>query len=215
MSLGAIAQSNDDLGNWIMYFGANKIGEKTSIHTEIQYRNHTTVPNNIEQLLLRTGLNYHISKKAMATAGYAYIGSYIYDSEPTGPEFKENRIWQQFILRNTVGRVGFEHRYRTEQRWVNGEFSHRLRYRIMVTVPLNNKEITPGTFFLGFYDEIFMNTEQVFFDRNRLYAAVGYQVNPITQVQVGALHQGVNGFGKYNLQFALLFNPDLRKKDQE
>ena len=60
-------------------------------------------------------------------------------------------------------------------------------------------------------DEIFVNTEQVFFDRNRLYGALGYQINKSTQVQVGYLRQRVNAFGKNYLQFAVVFNPDLRK----
>ena len=73
----------DETGNWIMYFGMNKVSNEFSIHTEVQYRNHTMVPNSIEQLLLRTGLNYHFSIKAFVTAGYAYIPSYTFESEST------------------------------------------------------------------------------------------------------------------------------------
>ena len=74
------AQKNE-IGNWIMYFGMNKISDEFSIHTEVQYRNHTLIPNNIEQLLLRAGLNYHFSDKAFTTVGYAYISSYEFESE--------------------------------------------------------------------------------------------------------------------------------------
>ena len=41
--------AQNDKGNWIMYFGTNKISEKLSIHSEAQYRNHTISPTNIEQ----------------------------------------------------------------------------------------------------------------------------------------------------------------------
>ena len=203
------AQTEDELGNWLMYFGANRVSDKLSIHTEVQYRNHTVTPE-IEQLLLRTGLNYHISKSAFVTAGYAYITSYDFESEQSAPESKENRIWQQLIMTNVVGKVKFEHRYRIEQRWVNGDYRNRLRYRLMAFIPLGKPTIEPSTFFLGIYDEIFMNTEQVFFDRNRLYAALGYQFNKQTSVQVGYLNQRINAFGKNYLQFALIFNPDFR-----
>jgi hypothetical protein len=161
---------------------------------------------------LRTGLNYHFSNKAFATAGYAYIPSFIFESEQRAPESKEHRIWQQFILKNNIGRVFFEHRYRLEQRWVNSDFRSRFRYRLMLMLPIGKPKIEQGSFFIGLYDEIFVNSKNVFFDRNRLYGALGYQINSNTSVQTGMLHQRVNDFGKWYLQFALVYNPDLRNK---
>ncbi|MFK5878398.1 MAG: DUF2490 domain-containing protein [Flavobacteriaceae bacterium] len=201
----------DKVGNWLMYFGMNRISDHLSIHTEIQYRNHAITPNNIEQLLLRTGLNYHFSEKATVTAGYAYIPSYVYDSKQNSPEVEEHRIWQQFILTNKIGRVKFEHRYRIEQRWINQNYKNRLRYRLMLFVPLNKPVIEKGTLFLGVYDEIFMNTKESFFDRNRLYGALGYQINKDINIQIGMLHQQLSNSGKWYLQFALFFNTDFRK----
>jgi len=200
-----------DTGNWLMYFGMNRVSDQFSVHSEVQYRNHTLAPSNIEQLLLRTGLNYHFSDKAFATAGYGYIGSHQYESEQAAPESREHRIWQQFILINNIDRVKFEHRYRIEQRWVNQDYKNRFRYRLMLFVPLNKPKIEKGTLFTAFYDEIFVNGEKVFFDRNRLYGALGYQFQKTTGLQVGMLHQQVNDFGKWYLQFALIFNPDFRK----
>ncbi len=198
-------------GNWLMYFGMNRVSDKLSIHTEIQYRNHTLVPNNVEQLLLRTGLNYHFSDKAFVTAGYAYIPSYIYESEQKSPETREHRIWQQFILTNKIGRVKFEHRYRIEQRWVNKEYKNRFRYRLMLFVPLNKPIIEEKSIFLALYDEVFVNAKKTFFDRNRLYGALGYQFDKDTSMQIGMMHQQVSNFGKWYLQMALIFNTDLRK----
>lgn len=203
----------DQTGNWLMYFGTNKIHDKWSIHSEVQYRNHEIAPNTVEQLLLRTGLNYHYSSSCIITGGYAFVPSYVYESEQSAPETTEHRIFQQLILLNKAGRVKFEHRYRIEQRWVNGDYRNRLRYRLMAFIPLNKPVIEKGTFFLGLYDEIFMNTKNTFFDRNRLYGALGYQISKTTQVQLGYLYQRVNDFGKHHLQLGVIFNPDLRKKD--
>lgn len=205
----------DKVGNWLMYFGKNQISDKFSIHSEIQFRNHTIAPNNTEQWLFRAGLNYHFSEKAFVTAGYAYIPSYVYDSEQKSPETEEHRIWQQFILINKLGRVKFEHRYRVEERWVSEDFKMRLRYRLMLFIPLNKPIIETGTLFLGLYDEIFVNTEESFFDRNRLYGALGYQINKDINVQAGMMHQQVNTTGKWYLQFALFFNTDFRKKEKD
>ncbi|MBT3872304.1 MAG: DUF2490 domain-containing protein [Flavobacteriaceae bacterium] len=201
----------DKVGNWLMYFGTNRISDNFSIHAEIQFRNYTITPNNVEQLLLRVGLNYHFSEKAIATAGYAYIPSYVYESEQNSQEFEEHRIWQQFILTNKLGRIKFEHRYRVEQRWVNQDYKNRLRYRLMLFVPLNKPVIEKGTLFLGFYDEIFINIKESFFDRNRLYGALGYQINKDISIQTGILHQQLSNSGKWYLQFALFFNTDFRK----
>ncbi|HFA52164.1 MAG TPA: DUF2490 domain-containing protein [Bacteroidetes bacterium] len=67
--------------------------------------------------------------------------------------------------------------------------------------------------FIGLYDEIFMNTKSVFFDRNRMYGAFGFQFHDTASAQMGMLHQRVNDFGKWYFQFALIFNPDFRKKN--
>ena len=203
-------QPPSQTGNWLMYFGQNRISDKLSIHTEFQYRNHTAIPVNPEQLMIRTGLNYHLNENAFVTAGYAYIPSYFYDTEQSAPEQEEHRIWQQLIMNNYLGRVKFEHRYRVEQRWVEDDYRNRFRYRLMAFIPLNKKQMEPKTIFIGLYDEIFVNGEQVFFDRNRAYAALGYQINATTQVQAGLLHQQISGFGKRYLQFTLVYNPDFR-----
>jgi long-subunit fatty acid transport protein len=200
-----------------MYFGTNRLSDDWSIHSEVQYRNHTVSPTNIEQLLLRTGANYHLKDNAIVTFGYGYIASHEFESEQKEPESTENRLFQQLILINKVGRIKFEHRYRVEQRWVKvneeTDYRNRLRYRLMAFIPLNKPTITKGTFFLGIYDEIFMNTERTFFDRNRLYGAVGYQISDMVQVQVGYLYQPLNTFSKSYLQFGVVVNPDFRSEE--
>ena len=204
--------SQDGTGNWLMYFGSNKVSDKFSIHSEIQYRNHSIAPVNVEQLLLRTGLNYHFAKNAFATAGYAYIGNHEYESERTSPETEEHRIWQQFITTNKLGRVKFEHRYRLEERFIEDDFKTRFRYRLMLFVPINKPEITPGAIFAGVYNEIFINGEEEFFDRNRLYGGLGYQLSDNINLQTGILYQRLRFTGKAFLQFSIVYNTDLRKK---
>lgn len=199
----------EKLGNWMMYFGMNKLNEKWSIHTEAQWRNHTVKPK-IEQLLLRTGVNYHLSKNFMLTGGYGYISTHPFNKEVTDILSTEHRIWQQFIIKNKLSRIFFEHRYRYEQRWVNSDFRQRARYRLMLSVPLNKEVIEKGSFLFAVYDEVFLNLERGnAFDRNRLYAALGYQAASTTQIQIGFLNQTIPAFGKNYLQFAVLFNPDF------
>ena len=211
--LGVISSTaQQETGNWIMYFGTNKINEKISIHSEVQHRNYTISPTNIEQLLLRIGLNYHFNPKAFTTIGYAHIGNHLYESERKSPEIEEHRIWQQFLTTNNIRRVKFEHRYRFEQRFIESDFKMRFRYRLMLFYPLNRPVIEKGSLYIGIYDELFINDKSNFFDRNRLYAGLGYQYGGNIHFQLGILRQEVQTDAKTFLQFGMIYNTDLSMK---
>lgn len=204
-------------GNWLMGFNQTRLHDKWSIHTEAQYRSFEITPNT-EQMLLRGGINYHINNYAFTSIGYAYVTNYVFDKEQlSGVQVSENRIWQQFLIRNNLGRCLFEHRYRLEQRWIqssnNNRYLNRIRYLLRVTVPLNKKEIEKNTLFLSFYDEVFIHLSPTPFDRNRLYGAIGYQFLPNANIQLGYLAQTVNITTKQYLQAAVFYNIDFRKKE--
>ena len=196
-------------GTWHMYFGTNKVSEKLSIHTEGQLRYYEHAKN-FNQLLLRTGLNYHLDPTAIATMGYGYIVTDgTFEEFPEETNSKEHRIFEQFILKNKVGKILFEHRYRLEQRFIDfgnaSDTQHRARYRLQVTLPLNH------IFFLNFYDEIFLNLQNQVFGQNRLYGALGASITDNLSIQAGYLK---NHFptAKYNrLQVGVFYNPDLRQ----
>ena len=198
----------EETGIWYMYFGMNQVSERFSVHTEAQFRYYET-SGNFNQLLLRTGLNYHINPDAIATFGYAFI-----ETDPTfeavaGEEnFKENRIFQQFILKNKVWEFLFEHRYRLEQRFIDfgnrTDTQHRARYRLQVMLPLTN------TFFINFYDELFINLQDDLFGQNRLYFAGGIHLTENSNVQLGFLKNHFNTRVFDRLQIGFFYNPDLR-----
>jgi hypothetical protein len=208
----------DELGSWFMYFGTNKIADKWSIHTEAQFRYYETA-SNFNQLLLRTGVNYHINPDAIATLGYGFI-----ETDPSFTEYdifasdiliynnsiSEHRLFEQFILKNKVWEFKFEHRYRLEQRFVQNNYSgvsntlHRARYRLQMTVPLTD------IFFLNFYDEIFINLQNEAFGQNRLYAAVGVNVTDNLSMQFGYLKNHFRETDYDRLQLGVFFNTDLR-----
>ncbi|MEH6679338.1 MAG: DUF2490 domain-containing protein [Sediminicola sp.] len=222
MALSAQDTGEDKWGAWYMYFGTNRIAEKWSIHSEAQFRYYETL-GNFNQMLLRTGMNYHIDPNAIATLGYGYI-----DTDPTfgdmpmegspfaGNEILEHRIFEQFILKNKVWEFLFEHRYRLEQRFIkntdldNGSVTeHRARYRLQVTLPLTD------TFFLNFYDEVFINLQNEAFGQNRLYAAVGVNITENSSLQLGYLKNHFNTANFDRFQLGIFFNPDLRKKRKD
>ncbi len=211
----ANAQNNgeDDWGAWYMYFGTNKIADKLSVHTEAQFRFYETT-GNFNQLLLRTGLNYHISPDAIATLGYGYINTDgTFEEFPDEINSKENRIFQQLILKNKVGEFLFEHRYRLEQRFINfGEETdtqHRARYRLQLTLPLTD------VFFVNLYDEVFLNLQDQVFGQNRLYAALGLHITENSSVQIGYLKNHFSSANFDRIQLGIFFNPDLRSAQKK
>ncbi|MBT8187689.1 MAG: DUF2490 domain-containing protein [Croceitalea sp.] len=200
----------DETGAWYMYFGTNKISDKFSIHSEAQFRFYD-FGDSFNQMLLRTGLNYHINENAILTGGYAYI-----DTDPTFENnaplvntVLEHRLFEQFILKNKVWELLFEHRYRLEQRFIRNRdlqdsfTEHRARYRLQVTLPLTD------TFFLNFYDEVFINLQGDIFGQNRLFLAGGVHLTSNSSVQIGYLKNHFNNANFDRFQLAIFYNPDL------
>ncbi len=194
-----------------MYFGTNKINDKWSLHTEAQFR-HYNIGLNGQQLLLRTGINRHLSKNSILTMGYGWIKTSPEDKRDIAAFTYEHRIFQQYILRNKLKRLNFEHRFRLEERWVEANYSTRTRYRIFLAIPIDNKKIMYNTWFFAFYDEIFINISDSPFDQNRLYFAFGYQYRPNANIQMGYLKHHVGNTGYDRLQLAITYNLDFSKK---
>lgn len=200
----------DELGAWYMYFGTNRITDKLSIHSEAQFRFYE-VANTFNQLLLRTGLNYHITDNAIATIGYGYINTDgTFADIPDEENSNEHRIFEQFILKNKVGKVAFEHRYRLEQRFISTQADdfteHRARYRLQLTYPFNDK------WFLNVYDEVFINLQEPIFGQNRLYGAIGYNVKSNFSIQIGYLKNHFTGINFDRVQLGIIYNTDFRSK---
>ena len=93
----------------------------------------------------------------------------------------------------------------------NQDFKTRYRYSLFMNIPLNKLKIEPKTVYLASYNEIFINGQRKigngktvrFFDRNRLYAALGYVFTKGLKMQLGMMRQTSNSFGKNQLQFSL------------
>ena len=204
-----LSQTKEDkLGSWWMYFGTHHLNEKYSIHYETQLR-HYELGTNFFQLLPRIGLNYKIDDNSMVTAGYAWIPTQPnLDEGFDGDLVTENRIWQQFILRNKIHNIKFRHRYRLEQRWVKQNditsYKNRARYMLSAKVPLSKDESSP--LFLFIYDEIFLHIDDNPFNQNRLYGALGYTVNKNMNIQAGYLRHRNGDLNLDRLQLAVFLN---------
>ncbi|MFK8045230.1 MAG: DUF2490 domain-containing protein [Crocinitomicaceae bacterium] len=221
---------------WLMYFGNHKLTDHLSLHTEYQFRRNNFLAD-WQQSLARIGIDFKTSDNSLVTGGYGWIVSFPYGKQPIAVKTTEHRVFEQFILKNTVGKLHFNHRYRLEQRFIENAFTNavglkevngtrfrqRARYRLMVTMPLNNKELIDKTLFLSAYEEIFLGFGKGIganvLDQNRLYFALGWRFNKNINTQLGYLnHYVLKGDGQraernHTLQLSLTYNLDFRSKE--
>lgn len=202
----------DQLGAWYMYFYQKRFNNSQfGIQGDFQYRA-WDLARDKEQLLLRSGFTFRPkSEDILFTLGYAYIGS----GAPgeSNETVSENRIYQEALITQKVaGRFLFTHRFRYEQRYVDGQdFRTRFRYNLFLNVVLNKKTLEKGAIYLALYNEIFINGETAIgdgrsvelFDRNRTYHGMGYILGNSSRVQLGWMKQTTANWGKGQLQFSL------------
>lgn len=209
----ATAQVDEDqTGAWYIYNWGTGFGESGfGAQGDIQYRNWDLI-GDLEQLLIRGGISYSPSAANVKfVLGYGHITSGAFgESDATSAE---HRVYQEASLPQKLGnRIFLNHRFRYEQRWVETQdFRTRYRYNISLTLPLNQANLNRNAVYLAFYNELFMNGQRdigdnrrvEFFDRNRLYGALGYSLRNNLRLQVGYMEQTLNNLSKGQLQVSL------------
>jgi len=209
----ALAQVDEgQMGAWYIYtFDAHPPNKQWGVRGDIQHRN-WDIDGDLEQLLIRGGVSFRPeSLPGTYTVGVAHITSGQFGaSDATSTEY---RAYQEADFGYRLGsRLRLGHRLRYEQRWVDGQdFRTRYRYMLSATLPINAVEMRSGTWYASAYNELFINGERHIgrgvrvdaFDRNRLYAALGYVVSGRTQIRLGYMHQHTDNIDKGQLQFSL------------
>ncbi|MBW4890206.1 DUF2490 domain-containing protein [Mucilaginibacter sp. HMF5004] len=189
LSSKAIAQSTP-WGTWgigtIVLPGDSS--HKWGGYTELQLRANNVFSNFMYDEV-KAGISYDIDKNFTALVGTGRYTTYDYRDLDLGPLTTETRLWEQITTTQFLYRLKLEHRYRVEQRWVNGNYRNRFRYRINVFIPLNKTKIEAKTYFLSLFDEVFLNNVEPNFERNRISAAAGYQFDRSWIVQAGWINQ--------------------------
>ncbi len=233
----AVAQSprkyTDNNNAWLMYFGTHKFANNWSLHLEAQWRRNQLF-SDPQQLLLRTGINYHLNPQATLTLGYCFVETYPYGEFAVKTSFPENRIWEQLQLKNQVGRFEWISRFRLEQRFSNvpvlresnyepgaAVYTNRFRLLNRFSMPFKGKIIADKSFYLSVYDEFMVdfgkNVGTNIFDQNRAYAAIGYKIPKVGRLELGYLNQlifksdGIKVENNHTLQVGLTCTIDIKK----
>ncbi len=201
-----VASTQDSgLGNWILLFGNKKINQKVNWHHEVQYRNYNAI-GDLEQLLLRTGIGVNVTDNTNALLGYGFIRSENYISDEDKVTINEHRIFQQIITKQSVGVLRLQHRYRFEQRFVEDDFKLRFRYFLGLAFPLWSNPDDVDEFYLSAYNELFINSKQSVFDRNRLYGGLGYKLNKRLRFEIGYMNQFLSNGNRDQLNLVCFFS---------
>lgn len=189
LSSAASFSQDSDLGNWWIYFGNKKLGKKFNLHHEVQYRNYNAI-GDLEQLLLRAGVGYNLTENNNnLLLGYGFIISQNYNAAGDKDQVNEHRIYQQYITKQNFGRFYLSHRYRLEERWVEGNFRMRFRYFLAAKLALNKPKLEKNTLYLSGYNELFINHQSSYFDRNRIYGGLGFMLNKNLKFELGYMNQ--------------------------
>jgi hypothetical protein len=211
LSLPGAAQTvnEDRTGAWYMYmWNHDRSDSRFGAQGDVQYRNWDFV-GDMEQLLVRGGLTWRPENSPLKlTLGLAHITTGEYGD--TSNNVTEVRLYQEALAPQRIGRAFLTHRFRLEQRDVDGQSTrNRFRYFLGVNVPLNQDTLDHGALYLSFYNEIFVNLEKDIgdgrevdrYDRNRIYGAVGYALSDSLRLQFGYMHQDTKPWAKGQLQF--------------
>ncbi len=217
------AQSDNNFHAWFMYFGDHPIAKsKWGVHLEGQWRR-ADVGLTWQQLLLRPGVNYQLTKNISLTGGYGYIDTYRYGDFPVLAKFPEHRFFGQVTI-NKRAKLDFANRFRLEQRNLgviarqqdgsdtvgSYRYENRIRYMVRTTIPL---DFGDKKNYVALYNEIMFNfgknVDKNVFDQNRAYIALGRDLGRQTRFEAGFLEQTLQRRGglifehNHTLQFAI------------
>jgi len=221
-----ISTVNRDL--WVSHWGDQRLTERWSIHTEAHWRR-SDLGAHPQQLLLRPAVNFHLNDQVLLTQGYSYYVNHPYGAYPIAYQHHEHHLYQQVQLTQPIGRVGLQHRFRMEERFIarmvpagsdatqgvrdGYTYQNRFRYRVWITIPLNRPTVGPGVLTANLYDEVFLtfgDSERLdMLQQNRLSLLLGYQVTRPLSILLGYLHQTVQRPGAANGGDLLEVNPTL------
>lgn len=182
---------------WFGYYNSIDINPKWSINSDIQGRTKNELKD-WSQALIRTGLAYKWSQRISVTAGLAHFRYFLTNTITRG----EWRPWEEIAIHDRIGKCKLTHRFRFEQRFNQKTagrevlndytFNYRLRYRFDLLIPLIKVKEEGRNLSLIIGNELMINAgKQVaynYFDQDRLYAGINYEVNRKLSLQLQYMH---------------------------
>ncbi len=178
------------LGCWNSFNISYDNGKKWSFSSEAQLRS----------LYFYNKYNYHeykgiISYKLIPNLQTSLVVGR-YTTFGDGETFKNPKLAEEFRvalqlgLKNNFGKVQVDHRYRFEKRYyTSGNRGIRIRYRVGLSVPLDEKKLTSLSFSNEFLLAINSGSAIIRYDKNRINLGLTRKLSGMVSMQVGYLSQ--------------------------
>ena len=165
-NLFSLLFAQSQFSGWVASFNTFKTGKKTSIHTDVQWRSSDELKHT-QTLLLRSGLNIHLTKQLTVTGGYAFIHNRRVITNVSGYA-PEHRSWEQLLYNHKLKSIFVSHRFRLEQRFIskstvqNNElkndgsvYANRFRYFTRNVLPFQQQKTFTKGMFAALQNEVF------------------------------------------------------------
>ena len=180
---------NFDLGSWNILNVKYKINDKTSVFGEAQLRS-LQFYNSFHYHEYKGGINYKIQKNVKLTLGAGSYQTYKEGGNFVLPKNNDEfRLWPQFILFQSIGKLKIEQRYRAEFRFTSNGYRNRFRYRLGISYPFGKDRNDYKPYQVSASNELFFTDKEPYFERNRLLFAINYKPSKAITLQCGYLHQ--------------------------
>jgi hypothetical protein len=178
-----------DLGSWNILNLKYNYDNKWSAFAETQLRS-LKFYNNFHYYEYKGGINYKLNKEVSFTLAAGNYQTYKEGGNFLLPKNNDEfRLWPQFSLTQTIGKLKFEQRYRSEFRFTNNGYRNRFRYRLALMYAFGKQKNDYKPFQLSISNELFFTHKEPYFERNRIQTAFNYRVNKRASIQLGYLHQ--------------------------
>lgn len=222
---------------WNGFYGRFRLSERLFWDAQFHYRRvgdgDTDYVGRMGQIYNRHALNYLVNDRLSISLGPVLRLNFT--PQPGNPEFEdvvlEPRIWHEYLFAMPFGGNMAYHRVRIEHRWSRSNavgadwiFRNRWRYKFYMNIPINNRRLIPGTFFVTPDVEIIMQSGKPVVDSPmedlRINPSIGYIQNPRLKYTVGMMYttgQTLDAGYVYTSRWILRTNVyislDFRKKE--
>lgn len=203
---------------WFLVLNRAHLSERWSVGNEFHLRRHDFVQQQ-KQLLVRPWIDYRAGKGFTASFGYSYIRTDPHGESGLTSPVNEHNLWEQVTLSHDPWeQVNFSHRLRLEHRWIDGtEYRKRFRYRLTARFRL------AGSWYVHAFNELWVNVNEGIhvsgFDRNWIYAGIGYSFGDLASAELAYLDQFDNGsagyFNNRGLQVTVSYDLDFREQETD
>ncbi len=174
---------------WAQFTLNGKLKNGVRLYAEVQARQGENY-HQFSQFIVRPAVGYQVTPKLSLWIGYGWTPTFI-------PNFKnENRLFEQVLLEDRVGRVSLTNRVRLEERDIEGAggTSLRLRHQVRASLPLDSQRRWS---IVGF-NELYYNLNsagsgpQAGVDQDRVYSGISRTLSRHTRMDVGYVAAFVN-----------------------